>query len=110
VGVAEAHDGRVAVLVTGAVVIDARLVAAVDIVGDGVRVGTHLHAPERIACAGEGVPHAIGPDHRVDILGIIALRGSGNHGKEDYGGEYLSHFWRILGGKGTIYYLKKYEF
>ena len=74
VGVAEAHDGLVAVLVAGAVVIDARLVAAVDIVGDGVRVGTHLHAPEGVARAREGVSHAVGPDHRVNILGIIALR------------------------------------
>ena len=86
VGVAEAHDGLVAVLVAGAVVIDARLILSIDIVGDGVRVGTHLHAPEGVACARKGVPHAVGPDHRVNILGIIALRGSGNHGEENYGG------------------------
>lgn len=93
VGVTEAHDGLVAILVAGAVVIDARLVLSVDIVGDGVRVGTHLHAPKGVARAGESVPHAVGPDHRVNILGIIALRVSGNHGEEDYGGDYLSHVW-----------------
>ena len=86
VGVTETHDGLVAVLVAGAVVIDTRLVAAVDVVGDGVRVGTHLHAPEGVARARESVPHAVGPDHRVNILGIIALRGCGHHGEEDYGG------------------------
>ena len=103
VGVAEAHDGLVAVLVAGAVVIDARLVTAVDVVGDGVRVGTHLHAPEGVARAGEGMPHAVGPDHRVNILGIIALRSSGHHGEEDYGGDYLSHIINLRRQKYILF-------
>jgi hypothetical protein len=30
------------------------------------------------------VPHAVGSDHRVNILGIIALRSCSNHSEKDY--------------------------
>lgn len=50
-GVAEADDGAVPVLVSGAVPVHFRLVGSVDVVRYGVRVRAELHYPEGVACS-----------------------------------------------------------
>lgn len=70
VSVAEADDAAVAVLVAGAVVIDPRLVAAVDVVRYRVRVGAQLHGAVGVAGAGKGVAHAVGADKDVHQLRV----------------------------------------
>ena len=75
VGVAEAHDGAVLVLVAGAVFIHARLVLAVDVVRDSVGVGAELHDAEGRAGSWEGVAHAVGADDGVDVGKVVASRG-----------------------------------
>ncbi len=67
-GVAEAHDAAVAVLVTGTVVVDTWLVHPIDVVRYCVSVGTQLHEAIRETGSGEGVPHTVGADKDVDIL------------------------------------------
>jgi hypothetical protein len=52
------------------------------------------------------VSHAVGPDHRVNILGIIALRGCGNHSEEDYGGDYLSHIINLRRQKYILFLIE----
>ena len=70
-GVAEAHDTAVAVLVAGAVVIHSWLIHPIDVVGDGVGVGTQLHKAVREAGSGEGVPHAVGADKHVNPATLV---------------------------------------
>ena len=69
--VAEAHDRTVAILVPGAVLIRARLVFAVDVVRNHVRVRRKLHAPEGDAGAREGMSHAGRADQRVHIVRML---------------------------------------
>ena len=57
-GVGKTYDGRIVITVTCAEGINLRLVFPCDIVGNRVRVGTHLHASERHAGTREGVSHA----------------------------------------------------
>ena len=64
-GVAEAHDAAVAVLVAGAVVVDARLINPIDVVGNGVRVRTQLHEAVRKTGTGKGVSHTVGADKHI---------------------------------------------
>ena len=66
--VAEAHDGLVAVLIAGAVLVDLALVAAIHVVRDGVRLGTELDDAEGCAGSGEGVSHAVRADDGVDVV------------------------------------------
>ena len=81
VRVAEAHDRAVTVLVAGAVLIRARLVHALDVVRDHVRVGRKLHAPEGDAGAREGVAHAGGADERVHIVRPLREKAGRNAGQ-----------------------------
>ena len=67
-GVAEAHDAAVAVLIAGTVVIDTRLINPVDVVGNGVGVGTQLHKAVGETGTGKGVPHTVGADKNIDML------------------------------------------
>ncbi len=67
VGVAEADDGTVFMLVTSTILIYSRLINAIDVVRHSVGIGTELHDAERRAGSGEGVPHAVGADDGVDV-------------------------------------------
>ena len=67
-GVAEAHDAAVAVLITGTVVIDTRLINPVDVVRNGIGVGTQLHKAVGETGSGKGVPHTVGADKNIDML------------------------------------------
>ena len=68
VGVAEADDGCVVVLVAGAVFVNLLLVCAVDVVRDGVRIGAELHDTEGCARSGEGVSHTVSTNHRIHVI------------------------------------------
>ena len=70
-GMAEAHDGTVFVLIASAILIYPRLVNAVDVVWHSVGVGTELHNTERRTSTREGMSHAVRPDDGVDILDVI---------------------------------------
>ncbi len=74
VGMAEAQDCRVVVLVPRAIAVDILLVLAVDVVRRVGRVGTELHRAVRHAGARKGVSHLDGPDERVDIRRRLLLR------------------------------------
>ena len=89
VGVAEAHDGAVLVLVAGAVLIHAWLVLAIDVVRDGVGVGAELHDAEGRAGPRKGMPHAVGADDGVDVGNVVA--GRGFHGIGFFGAAEGSH-------------------
>ena len=84
--VAEAYDCRVRIAVAGAIFIDTRLVFAVHIVRDGVRVRAQLNPAERHARARKSVSHTVGSDERIDItcLGGRLLRGRADAEKQEY--------------------------
>ena len=101
-GVAEAHDGVVLVAVAGAIIVGALLIAAVNVVGDCVGVGTKLHCAERGAGSGKGVPHAGRADKRVHPVGealphaLAISRGEGNNGKcGNQGALQQIHRWGV---------------
>ena len=71
VGVTEAHDGAVSVLITSAVLIHSRLVNAINVMRHSVGVGAELHDAERRASSRKGVPHAVCSDDGVDVLQIV---------------------------------------
>ena len=71
VGMAEAHDGAVFVLIASAIFIHPRLINTIDVVRHSVGVGTELHDAERCTGPREGMPHAVCPDDGVDILDVI---------------------------------------
>ena len=71
VGVAEADDGAVFVLIASAVLIHSRLVNAINVMRHSVGVGAELHDAEGRASSGECVPHAVRPDDGVDVLQIV---------------------------------------
>ena len=73
-GMAEAHNGAVFVLITSTILIHSRLINAVDVVRHGVSVWTELHNAERRTCSWEGMSHAVRPDDGVDVLDIIGGR------------------------------------
>ncbi len=81
VGVAETHDGVVAVLITSAIVIDPRLIHAVDVVGYRVRVGAQLHGAVGVAGAGKGVPHAVSANKYIHQRGAGAIQGGSRRGR-----------------------------
>ena len=67
----EAHDGAVLILVAGAVLVGARLIGSLDVVGNHFRVGRQLHATEGNAGSGESMPHSGGADKGIDILDML---------------------------------------
>ncbi len=67
-GMAEADDRIVRILIASTVVIRAGLILPSDIVRNGIRVGRELHGPERGARTREAVSHARSADHRIDVL------------------------------------------
>lgn len=71
VGVTEADDGAVLVLIASAVLIHSRLVNTVDVVRHSVGVRTELHDAEGRTSPGESMPHAVRPDDGVDVLQIV---------------------------------------
>ena len=71
VGVAEADDGAVSVLIASAILINARLILPINIMRHSVGVGAELHDAKRRTSARESMPHAIRPDDGVDVLEII---------------------------------------
>ena len=85
VGVAEPDDRRVRIAVAGAIFIDTRLVFAVHIVRDGVRVRTKLDSAERHARPRKSVSHSVGADERIYItcLGGRLLRGCPDAEKQE---------------------------
>ena len=66
--VAEADNGAVMVLIAGTVFVGLWLVLAIDIMGNGIGVGTELYDAEWYAGSGKGVPHAVCAYHGVDIV------------------------------------------
>ena len=82
VGIAETYTGIVFMLIASAILVRTRLVFTLDIVGNGVRIGTNLHKAERHTGTRECVPHTVGTDdgiHIIDSLlgrchGIVFLR------------------------------------
>ena len=71
VGVAEADDGAVSVLIASAILINARLILSINIVWHSVGVGAELHDAKRCTSPWECVPHAVRPDDGVDVLQIV---------------------------------------
>ena len=69
--VRKAHDGAVFILVAGAVLVGARLVGSLDVVGNHFRVGRQLYSAKRYAGSGEGVSHSGGADEGIDILDVL---------------------------------------
>ena len=65
VGVTEAYNAAVSVLVAGAVVIDTWLIDPVNVVRYCVRVWTQLHKAVREAGSREGVSHAVGANKDI---------------------------------------------
>ena len=78
VGMRESHDGRVIPAVTGAEGVHLVLIPARHVVGNGVGIRTHLHAAERHAGAGKGMPHPGGADKRIYIGRQTGLGGLGH--------------------------------
>ena len=85
VGMAETYNGIVFMLIASTILVCTRLVFALDIVGNRVRIGTDLHETKRHAGAWERVAHAIGTNNGIHIVdrllgrrnGIVFLRKSG---------------------------------
>jgi hypothetical protein len=71
--VAGADDRGILMAVSGAVVIDPRLVPAGHIMGDCVGIRAELDAAERHACTGKGVSHTGGADKGIDVSGRLAI-------------------------------------
>ena len=74
VRVGKAHDGGVVPAVSRAEGIHLRLILPRHVVRDRVGVGANLHAAERHAGAGEGVPHTRRSDEGVYIAGRLGRR------------------------------------
>ncbi len=74
VGMAEPHDGGVMILIACAIGIDLGLVSAINVMRYGVGLRAELYDAERRAGTREGVTHAIGAYHRVDIRRHPLLR------------------------------------
>lgn len=70
VGVAESHNGSVAVLVPCAVLVHVGLIDAIHVVGNGVGVGAEPDDAEGYTCSGEGMPHAVGADEWIDVFNL----------------------------------------
>ena len=70
-GVAESHDRGVVVTVSGAGLIDHRLVLSVDIMRNRIGVWTQLDSSERHASSRESVTHSVCAYERIDIAGVI---------------------------------------
>lgn len=68
VSMAEAYYGLVAMLIACAVLIDFALIAAVNIMWNGVCLRTQLHNAKRDAGSGESVPHTVRADNGIDIV------------------------------------------
>ena len=110
---AESDDGAVPVLVPGAVFIGARLVLPQDVMGNDIRVGGKLHAPEGNAGAGKGMPHAGRADERIHIGHMLRPETEGQarqgaqeeipdvHDKHKY-----THFWSRF-RKGACFFRPK---
>ena len=75
VSVAEPDYGAVVVLIACAVLVGARLVLPLDVVGDHVGVGGELHSAEGHAGPREGMAHAGSAYEGIDVSGF--LRGEG---------------------------------
>ena len=88
VRMAEAHDRLVAVAVARTIFIGALLIYAVHVMGYGVGVGAQLHGPERYACTRKRMPHAVGADEGIDVVGRLLSR-------------YARRRQRQNGGRGT---------
>ena len=67
-GMAEANDGVVEILVTGAIAVNIRVVFAILLIRNGVGIGAELHKPERDTGAGEGMAHLLGANEGVDEI------------------------------------------
>ena len=74
VRVGKAYDGSVVILVTGAVLVGAGLVDALDVVGNHFRVRRQLHSAKGDAGTGEGMTHAGGADEGIHILCVLGLK------------------------------------
>ena len=83
-GVAETHDAAVSVLIAGTIVVDTRLVYSIDVVGNGVGVGTELYKAVRIASTREGMAHAVGADKDIHMA-RRTLRHDSNCQAKQYG-------------------------
>ena len=70
-GMTEAHDSTIFMLITSAILIHSQLINTIDVVWHSVGVGAELHDTEGRTSTWEGMPHAVRPDDRVDILDII---------------------------------------
>ncbi len=73
VRVGKTYDGRVFILVTGAVLVGAGLIDSLDVVGNHFRVGRQLHSAEGDAGSGEGMTHSGGADEGIHILCVLGL-------------------------------------
>ena len=73
-GMAEADNGAVLVLIAGAILIHTRLILTVDVVRYRIRIGAELHDAKRGTCARKSMPHAIGADNRIDKLNEISKK------------------------------------
>jgi hypothetical protein len=71
-GVAESDYSFVVILISGAVLVGARLVFPLDIVRNHIRIGRNLHSSEWDASPREGMPHTGSADERVYILCMLS--------------------------------------
>ena len=99
---AEAYDGRVAVLVSGTVFIHEGLILAVHVVRDRVVVRAELYDAEGCAGPREGMAHAVGADDGVDIVdGALGGRRDRRHGQHQRGEDNK--------GDGCVLHTHKYN-
>lgn len=68
---AEPDDTAVLMLIAGTILISARLILAIHIMRDRVRVRTQLNQSERHASPRKRMPHPVCPDNRVHTRGLV---------------------------------------
>ena len=95
VGVREADDGPIAVLVARTVTIRCRVVALAEAVGNQLGLGTELHEAEGSRRARKGVPHFVGADEGIDIPAAAVGRGGDRYDNHECheSGTDRTHTW-----------------
>ena len=83
VGMAEADDGTVFMLVAGTVFIHARLIDTVDVMRNGIGIRTYLYDTKRSAGAGKCMSHPVCSDDRIYQIGLLCHNRHAHVGKGD---------------------------
>ena len=73
VGMTEAHDGIVGMLIPSTVLVNASLIMTINAVRNGVGIGRQLHDAKGGTGSWEGVSHSLGADEGVHEIGSQGL-------------------------------------